>query len=283
MRFAWALTGPLGGAAAEAAAAESAGFDAVWIERADVEPAALGAHVAVATTGLRVGVTAALGADHPIELAEQMAVADLVLNGRLVLAVRPAPGTESRFAEALDLLLDCFGSHPFRHEGEAWRVPANLPTNVFNVETKVRVTPAPAQFELPVWVAGASGRQAAVDRCLGVVIDDDERGEDVAAWWDETRAARPGLARRMRRARRWRLPARADRLDADGAVDALRAAQRELDIDLVVAETGHLDPADQQGMMSAVIASVRPRLQLDRYPPGLEQHWARHHGGTDDG
>jgi alkanesulfonate monooxygenase SsuD/methylene tetrahydromethanopterin reductase-like flavin-dependent oxidoreductase (luciferase family) len=282
MRFAWALTGPVGGAAAEAVAAESAGFDAVWIERADVEPAALAAHVAVATTGLRVGVTAALGVDHPIELAEQIAVADLALNGRLVLAVRPAPGTESRFAEALDLLLACFGSHPFGHEGEAWRVPANLPTNVFNVETNVRVTPSPAQFELPVWVAGTSGRQAAVDRCLGVLIDDEERIEDVAAWWATTRAARPAMAGRMRRAQRWRLPGTAGDLDADGAVDELRAAQRAVDLDLVVAEPGHFDP-DYRAVMDAVMQLVRPRLQLDRYPPGLEQHWARHAGGTDHG
>jgi alkanesulfonate monooxygenase SsuD/methylene tetrahydromethanopterin reductase-like flavin-dependent oxidoreductase (luciferase family) len=283
MRFAWALTGPLAGAANEAADAEAAGFDAVWIERADVEPAALAAHLALATTGLRIGVTTTIGADHPIELAEQIAVADLALNGRLVLAVRPAPATESRFAEALDLLLDCFGSHPFRHEGEAWRVPANFPANVFNVENRVRVTPATAQFELPVWVAGAVGRDAATERGLGVLIDADERIDEMATWWAQTRAARPALTRRMRRARRWRVPGAAANLDADAAVDELRAGRRAVDLDVVVAESAGVDPPDRAGVMTALMRLVRPRVQLDRYPPGLEEHWAQHAGGTTHG
>jgi alkanesulfonate monooxygenase SsuD/methylene tetrahydromethanopterin reductase-like flavin-dependent oxidoreductase (luciferase family) len=283
MRFAWALSGAVADAATEAAEAEAAGFDAVWIDRADVEPAPLAAHVAAATTGLRVGVTAALGDDHPVELAEQMAVADLALNGRLVLAVQPAPGTESRFAEALDLLLECFGSHPFRHEGEGWRVPANLPANVFNVEDRLRVTPAPAQFELPVWVAGAVGRDAAAERGLGVLIDASEDVDAVTAWWAQTRAERSAMTRRMRRGQRWLVPGATWGLDADAAVDELRARRRAVDLDLVVAEAGGVDAADRSAVMTALMRLVRPRVQLDRYPPGLEEHWAQHSGGTTDG
>jgi alkanesulfonate monooxygenase SsuD/methylene tetrahydromethanopterin reductase-like flavin-dependent oxidoreductase (luciferase family) len=278
MRFAWALTGPLAGAVAEAADAEAAGFDAVWIERADVEPAALAAHLAAATTGLRVGVTATIGDDHPIELVEQIAVADLALNGRLVLAVRPARGSAERFGEALDLLLECFGSHPFRHEGQAWRVPANIAANVFNVENRVRVAPAPAQFELPVWVAGASGRDAAVDRGLGLLFDPGEDVDDLATWWAQTRAA--PLARRVRRGRRWRVSSAAADLDADAAVDELRAVQRAVDLDLVVADAGQLDRADRTVVMAELMHDVRPRLQLDRYPPGLEEHWAAQRKGV---
>jgi alkanesulfonate monooxygenase SsuD/methylene tetrahydromethanopterin reductase-like flavin-dependent oxidoreductase (luciferase family) len=280
VRFAWALSGPLGGAANEAADAEAAGFDAVWIERADVEPAALAAHLATATSGLRIGVTTTIGADHPVELAEQIAVADLALNGRLVLAVRPAPGNGERFAEALDLLIECLASHPFRHEGQAWRVPANLAANKFNVEHRLRVTPAPAQFELPVWVAGVRGRDAAVERGLGVLIDADEAIDDVARWWAQTRAAHPALARRMRRARRWAVPVVGGDVDADAAVDALRQAQRAVDVDVAVADA---PGADRTAAMAALMRRVRPRLQLDRYPPGLEEHWARRSGGTDHG
>jgi predicted transcriptional regulator len=60
--------------------------------------------------------------------------------------------------------LDALASHPFRHPGPLWPVPANLPENLWSIEERVRVTPSPAQFELPLWVAGWAGRSAAARR-----------------------------------------------------------------------------------------------------------------------
>jgi alkanesulfonate monooxygenase SsuD/methylene tetrahydromethanopterin reductase-like flavin-dependent oxidoreductase (luciferase family) len=276
MRFAWMLRGPVAELAAEAAHAEEHGVDAVWIDQrgADdpVEPAALAAHLAPSTVGVRVGVTVEIGAEHPIELAEQIAVADLALGGRLVLTVTPAAGIAVEvFAEAVDLVLDCLASHPFRHEGAVWLAPANLPQNVFNVETRIRVTPAPAQFELPVWVAGPAARAVAVDRALGVLVDADEDTASVTAWWTGVRSGSPAW-RRMRRALAWRPPA--GRLDADAAVAQLRSAQRGYDADLVIVDTGgHDGAASTADLMGQVMRAVRPHVQLDRYPPGLEDHW----------
>ena len=195
----------------------------------------MAASLAPSTIGLRVIVAATVGHDNPVELAEQVAVADLTLNGRLVLAVRPAVDAADRLGEVLDLLADCFGAHPFRHEGPVWPTPANLPANVFNLETRVRVTPPPAQLELPLWVQGAAGRAAAAERALGVVFDAAETAADAAAWWATTHSAQPALARRMRRAAHWVVPIVAGELAVDAAVAELRAWQRAVDLDLVVA------------------------------------------------
>jgi len=284
MRFAWTLPPAPDEAVAEAVAAEELGFDAVWIEAGGaapppVEPAAMAARLAEPTIGVRIGVTAAVGVEHPVELAEQMAVADLAVGGRLVLAVRPVPGSGERLAEVLDLLLDSLASHPFRHQGPAWPTPANLAQNVFNVEQRVRVTPPPAQFEMPLWVAGRIGRDAAVERALGVLADADEQVDDLASWSADARRTHPFLARRIRRAMRWLPPDGEGSLDVEAAVTGLRIAQRAVDLDLVVVDhrgvTGDRvdDPGLRQAMMEAMARGVRPRLQLDRYPPGLEDHW----------
>ena len=72
---------------------------------------------------------------------------DQLLGGRLVTCLRPAPGAEDRFAEAVEVFMAGLAPRPFRHEGAAWRVPANLPDNVFNIEQRLRVTPTTAQIE----------------------------------------------------------------------------------------------------------------------------------------
>lgn len=281
MRFAWLLPPDPGAAVDAATAAEDLGYDAVWIDGADsastaVEPAPLAARLAASTSGVRVGVIAAVGREHPIELAEQMAVADLVLGGRLVLTVRPEAGTGDRLAESLDLMLDCFASHPFRHAGPTWPAPANRPENTFNLEQRIRVTPAPAQFELPVWVAGVEGRAAATERALGILADATEHVDDVTTWWEATKSEHPPLARRIRRAVRWTPPTDGARqhLDAEAAIEELRVWQRRVDLDLVVIDPVAVpDVARVSQLMADIAHHVRPRVQLDRYPPGLEAHW----------
>ena len=171
MRFAWALGESIGDAAAEAVAAEAHGFDAVWVGDDALASTAVAASLAPSTVGLRVVVAATVGHDHPVELAEQVAVADLTLNGRLVLAVRPADDAVDRLGEVLDLLADCFGAHPFRSDGPVWPTPANLPSNVFNVEDGSGLPHRRPSSSSRVWVAGAAGRAAAVERALGVVFD----------------------------------------------------------------------------------------------------------------
>ena len=189
MRFAWKLDGPIDDAAGDAAAAEAYGFDAVWVGDDRIASTAVAASLAPSTIGLRVIVAATVGHDNPVELAEQVAVADLTLNGRLVLAVRPAVDAADRLGEVLDLLADCFGAHPFRHEGPVWPTPANLPANVFNLETEGARDAAAGAARAPAVGAGrrrARRRRRAGARCglrcrrdrrrRGGVVGDDARG-----------------------------------------------------------------------------------------------------------
>lgn len=273
MRFGWELGA--GDVAADAVAAERLGYDVAWIGDDDISATALAASLAAVTHGLRIGVTATVGLDHPVELAEEAAVADLALGGRLVLGIRPAAGAEDTVAEVLDLLLESFATHPFRHRGPRWTVPANLDANVFNLEDLVRVTPAPAQFELPIWVVGTAGRAAAAERGLGIVADAGETSDALARWWSETRDEHPHLARRIRRSAIWEPPVEHGRVVVDDAVDQLRALQQAVELDLVIVRA---EPSSSGGAVMADIARfVRPLVQLDRLPPGLEQHWSETH------
>jgi hypothetical protein len=272
MRFGWQLRPE--SARVEAVEAEGLGYDVAWIDgRGGLSPSVIAASLAADTTGIRVGITEPVGVDNPIQLAEEVAVADLALGGRLSLAVRPVEGTLEHLPEVLDLLLDCFASHPFRHPGPRWPAPANLEQNVFNLEERIRVAPAPAQLELPVWVAGPAGRGCATERGLGFIADAEETVDQLAAEWCEVIAAHPALARRIRRSAFWSPPMDGDQLDIEASVAHLRALQRSIGLDLVIVEA---DTEHPSRLMAEVSRFVRPRVQLDRLPPGLDDHWAIH-------
>jgi len=278
MRFGWSLAGAT--LVDDTIDAERLGYDIVWVDDSAMSATAVAASLSAVTSGLRIGVTEAVGGDHPIELAEEAAVADLALGGRLVLGVRPVAEAEEATSEILDLLFECFASHPFRHAGERWTVPAHLEQNVFNLEDLIRVSPSPAQFELPIWVVGAAGRQSAVERGLGFVVDPTESPAELATWWAGVRSQQPKLFRRIRRAAFWTPPIEAGRVALDEAVSQLRNLQESIGLDLaVVTVDGDLaDDAEQAGIVRSDIARfVRPLVQLDRLPPGLEQHWSEAH------
>lgn len=274
MRFGW-LVQPES-ARREAVDAEVLGYDVVWVDASDrVNAAVVAASLAVDTMGIRVGLTESVGVDNPIELAEEVAVADLALGGRVTLAVRPLVGTVEHLPEVLDLLLECFASHPFRHSGTMWPTPANLEENVFNIEERVRVAPAPAQLELPVWVAGRAGRECAAERGLGIVADGDESIDILTSSWNEVVAAHPVLARRIRRSARWTPPMHGERVDVAASVAHLRSLQRAIGLDLVIVDAS-ADTECRRQIMAEVSRFVRPRVQLDQLPPGLAEHWAEH-------
>ena len=148
---------------------------------------------------------------HPVALAEEAAVADLATGGRLVLVV--GGDDEALLAETVDLLFLSLAARPFSHDGPRWRVPARLPEHD-HVEERVRVTPAPAQLELPVWVSGRAGRAVAVSRGIPFVDTD---GDGIASG-----RIRPAL--------------RVVPGDPDALVEALRAERDAWGLDTVVFE-----------------------------------------------
>ena len=115
-----------------AQAAERAGLDCVLTRET-----AVAAALAAVTSDIRVLVEIPAGS-HPVGLAEELAVCDLLLQGRLT-AILTGDDEETR-----DVLEQALGGARFRHEGPRWKFPR---------EGTIVVTPAPAQIALPVWPA----------------------------------------------------------------------------------------------------------------------------------
>jgi len=137
---------------------EELGFDQVWLTEHHfidyglaVDPATLAAAATSRTRRVRIGLAAfILPFHHPLRLAEQCALLDILSNGRLDVGIgrgnRPAefagynvPQEESRerFDEAVEIILRAWTEERFSYEGRFFRVP------------EARVIPKPVQRPHP--------------------------------------------------------------------------------------------------------------------------------------
>jgi alkanesulfonate monooxygenase SsuD/methylene tetrahydromethanopterin reductase-like flavin-dependent oxidoreductase (luciferase family) len=153
------------------AAAEALGYDSIWTSEHHFTddgylPSSLLflAAVAVRTSRMRIGtLILLLPLHHPLRVAEDAAVVDLISAGRLDLGVAagyrveefdvfgvPHHARGARVDEALSILAGAWREGPFSHEGPAYRF------------TGVNVTPKPVQRPLPLFMGGQS--KAAVKR-----------------------------------------------------------------------------------------------------------------------
>ena len=249
----------------DARLAEALGFDLVWVdERTAQAPLAIAAAAGAVTSGVRL-VAAVDAGVHPVTLAEETAVADLATQGRIVLAVRS--DDEALLGETVDVLFRAFAARPFRHEGSRWRVPAGLPEHEQR-EERVRVTPPPAQLEPTIWLAGTAAPTVAATRGLGFVAPEDPD----QAWAEAERTLGPA-AWRLRRVAVRKVPVP---LDENALVAALLAERDSWGLDVCVLS---LPPGgDRAEALDTIARRVRPRVQLDRLPPGLEQYWRQELG-----
>ncbi len=264
---------------AAARAARDAGLDGVlFAETAACRaPLVVVAAVAPVVAGILLAAEVTLGDRHPIEVAEEAAVTDLVAGGRLIVVAKPA--RDDTFGEALDLLRTCWAARPFAFDGPTWRVPARLPRNEHNLEDRVRVTPAPLQSRLELWTAGewpdetrALGHLAPAprdavrdltsaprDAAPDLAPAPRDAAPDLAAGWARAEAAVGPALIGAPRARRHRFSPR--------LVDELRAGRAAFGQDWAVVRAAAADAV-------GIGADVRPLVQLDRLPAGIEAHWA---------
>jgi hypothetical protein len=235
-----------------ARAAHAAGLDGVLLAAGEALPAPLvtAAFVAASVPDILIAAELPIGDRHPLEVAEEALVADQASGGRLIVVACPAPGAEDAYDEALDLIRVATVARPFRFAGERWTVPARLPENSDAHDELVRVTPAPAGVRLELWCAGVPVAVAA-DRGLGHLAEAPVANGVVAA-------AVPAVSEPRARRERW--------TGAAQLVEGLRAGRAEVgqDWSVVVAPLA---------AVAAIGAEVRPRVQLDRLPDGLERHW----------
>ncbi len=269
---------------AQARAAEAAGLDLVWVgERASSSPLAAAAALAAVTRSITIAAAVPVG-PHPLRIAEDAAVADNLTGGRLVLVLvdddgASEDGDTTLLGETAEVVLAASAGRPFAHAGPRWRIPAHRPGNAVR-ETRVTVTPTPAQLELPIWLAGRIARVSAAGRRLGVThaCAGADGSQDAARAWALTEQQLGAAATKLRR-----VAVRPFAISTDGAIEpdelvaALRAERDAWGLDIAVLEpAAECEPLEVHARTRAVerIARlIKPRLMLDSLPEGLEEHW----------
>ena len=110
---------------------------------------------------------------HPIRLAEDYAMADIMTKGRLIFGV--GRGYQSRevetfgspvidndankelFEEQMEIIFKCFNEDSFTHEGKHYSLPAHVPSRGYEVQD-ITMVPTPINTPVEIWQPVASGR-----------------------------------------------------------------------------------------------------------------------------
>jgi luciferase family oxidoreductase group 1 len=147
---------------------EQLGFRRYWVAEhhgmpgvASSAPSVLIAHLAAATSRIRVGSGGVMLPNHqPLVVAEQFGTLEALHPGRIDLGIGRAPGTDPRTARALRRGTDPLGADDF---------PEQLTELVsyFRGDGPVLAVPA-AGHEPAVWLLGSSGYSAQVAGLLGL-------------------------------------------------------------------------------------------------------------------
>jgi alkanesulfonate monooxygenase SsuD/methylene tetrahydromethanopterin reductase-like flavin-dependent oxidoreductase (luciferase family) len=259
----------------QARTAETAGLDiACLADRPDADTALIRAGaVAARTSVIRLAAVVRVGT-HPLEIAEASVVADNCSNGRLILVLHEPDGDRALLAETVEVVLAGLAPRPFRHEGERWTIPGNLPEND-QQEERVVVTPFSVQAELPVWLAGPGGGPVAASWGLARVSPEGEPPQTGARAWNEIETALGSAARRSRRPSMHFLYANdSGEFDVDALVQTLRAEQRAWGADVALIRLPEdLSDAARAGVAHRLAEHVRPRVTMYELPAGIEDHW----------
>ena len=158
----------------QAVIAEELGFDSVWVaeqhfspERQCPSPFLIGTAVATRTARIQIGVYTTMTFAHPIRVAEDAAVLDVLSGGRLILCAGTgyrkeefaaygvvAEGKRSRIRESLEILRLAWADQPFVYRGRYFTIPA-VPENDTTGEEypPLSVFPKPIQDPPPIWMA----------------------------------------------------------------------------------------------------------------------------------
>jgi alkanesulfonate monooxygenase SsuD/methylene tetrahydromethanopterin reductase-like flavin-dependent oxidoreductase (luciferase family) len=265
---------PLARLAEQAAAAEDAGIEIVWLEPDAVPvPLLTAAALAARTSSVRIAACVPAG-PHPLAIAEAASVADNCSAGRLILAIADCGGDAELLAETADALLPATAARPFAHAGRRWRIPAALPENDGRAE-RIVVTPSTVQIELPLWLCGASAAGVARERGLCSVSGEHQSAAQAAAAWSVTAQALGLAAARLRRPALRALAAdERGVFDDEQLVARLRAEQRDWGLDVaILSPPSDLGEAAWRALIDRIASRVRPRVIQEELPDGLEQHW----------
>jgi len=110
---------------------------------------------------------------HPIRMAEDYAMADIVTDGRVILGVGrgyhtrevetfgapllDAEANRDYFEEQLQLLLKCFNEDSFHHQGKYFECPPEVDYRGYRLK-EITVVPRPKHLPVEIWMPIASGK-----------------------------------------------------------------------------------------------------------------------------
>lgn len=163
--------------------ADEIGFDSVWLTEhhfssvpyvpdvmgeygLSTSPFAVACAVSQITSRVRIGTAVkVLPLDHPLRIAEDVALADIMSNGRIDCGLGtgyrqyefdglgvPADEKRERFFEGLDIIMKAFTEDEFEHQGRFWQFP------------RLKLVPKPLQKpNPPIWIATRLGTRELID------------------------------------------------------------------------------------------------------------------------
>ena len=115
---------------------------------------------------------------HPLRLAEDYAMADILTGGRVIFGVARgyhtrevesfgAPLTDQAanremFEEGVDILFKAFEGKPFSHKGKYYTIPPEVPYRGYTLK-EITLVPAPERLPVECWQPIQSGSERAFD------------------------------------------------------------------------------------------------------------------------
>lgn len=150
---------------------EELGYRRFWVAEhhnmpsiASSAPAVLIAHLAAATSRIRVGSGGVMLPNHPpLVVAEQFGTLEALHPGRIDLGIGRAPGTDQLTALALRRTMEGLSAEHFPQE------LAGLISLFTGEDPQARITATPGRGEMPaIWLLGSSGYSAQLAGLLGL-------------------------------------------------------------------------------------------------------------------
>ncbi len=151
--------------------AEELGYRRFWVAEhhnmpgiASSAPAVLIAHLAAATSAIRVGSGGVMLPNHaPLVVAEQFGTLEALHPGRIDLGIGRAPGTDQRTALALRRTMEGLNAEQFPAE-------LGLLIRLFTgADPSVPIVATPGRGDMPaIWLLGSSGYSAQLAGLLGL-------------------------------------------------------------------------------------------------------------------
>ena len=167
---------------------EGHGYDEFWMAEHHFQPEGyecipnlimLGLYLACHTERLKYGCGFNITPMwHPLRLAEDFAMADILSGGRIIFGV--GRGYHSRevetfgspmfdgdanrelFEEQVEVMVKAFTEESFSHQGKHYQIPAKVPYRGYTLE-KLSLVPRPRQNPVDIWQPLVSGNPKGVD------------------------------------------------------------------------------------------------------------------------